>query len=109
MVCFGMMRLFTSADYFHVHPSVRSLAMATETRWFLLIASWRGLLPLRQASSQVMKPSLGACGDPAPKTLRYGTPRREKEHPDTSLAISVFTTHRTAICMQPDRRMPLVL
>jgi hypothetical protein len=32
MVCLGMMRLFVSADYFHVHPSVRSLAMATETR-----------------------------------------------------------------------------
>jgi len=29
-----MMRLFVFADYFHVHPSVRSLAIATETRWF---------------------------------------------------------------------------
>ena len=47
-MCVGMMRLFISADYFHVHPSVRSLAMATETRWFLLIASWRGIVPLLQ-------------------------------------------------------------
>jgi len=61
-----------------------------------------------EANRQVISQVWGLWG-PSVENPQNGTPRREKEHPDTSLAILVFTTHRTAYYMQPEHRNVLVL
>src|SRR5579863_2712714 len=74
------MRLFSSADYFHVHPSGKASTSPrhSETCLDLLLASWRGVLPA--TASDRFKPSFGGLWGPSvnPQT---STPRREKEHP----------------------------
>lgn len=59
-----MVRLFTSADYFHVHPSVRSLdGHSTETRLvFLVLASWRGVFHYVKQAAECRSQVLGALG-----------------------------------------------
>ena len=74
------MRLFTSADYLHVHPSVRSLETANETPLFLIKSPLGEAFQLRLASGQVRKPSLGAVGTQR-MNPQNGTPRHEKELP----------------------------
>jgi len=90
------MGLLTSADYFHMHPSLCSLDLAPRlVIWF--DCPWRGMVLLRAASGW-QEPRFGAEKEQIPQN-RHGV--REKEPP--SLRLRRNTRHLCAITVQTRR------
>jgi hypothetical protein len=72
LVCFTVMWLFVSADYFHVHPSGQSLDVASTTTsdpLGFVVSLLARRLACCYSERLGVKPSFGGFGDPA-LTLR---------------------------------------